>query len=518
MLSRRRFLTTTALGAALGAVGVHNPVAQAVPAIGPADRDYAALTLRGYNRRYVARPQRIHVPGTAEEVRQVVGAAVRDGLRIAARSGGHCFEDFVDNPGTQVLVDLHRLRAVEWDDHHRAFSVGSGATLETLYAQLQPWNVTVPGGICRGVGVGGHISGGGYGPLSRQHGLISDHLYGVEVVTVAQDGTANLTLATRDGPNRDLWWAHTGGGGGNFGIVTRFLLRSRGSDGSAPATALPAPPRTVLTTRLTLPVTTEDSFLRFMRNYLEFYAEHRNPGNRFAGLYAPISFRPTLTGLGDMLILQTADEPDARARVEEFIATITEGVMPGAVIPPLTEQSYPETVANTYYAGVPSDRRIKTKAAYLRQPYTTEQLRTCYRHIVSPAFVGESELEFLPFGGAINAVAPDATATPARDSFMKMLIHAAWRLPIDDDRHIGVARRLYHEVYAETGGAPVPDERNGGSYINYPDPDLADPRFNTSGVPWSTLYYGAGYPRLQQVKADWDPRDTFRHRLSIEKP
>ncbi|MFI1461478.1 FAD-binding protein [Nocardia carnea] len=226
----------------------------------------------------------------------------------------------------------------------------------------------MPGGICRGVGVGGHISGGGYGPLSRRYGLISDHLYGVEVVTVGRDGSTNLTVATRDGPHRDLWWAHTGGGGGNFGIVTRFLLRSPGSDGSDPATALPAPPRAVLTTRLTLPVTTEDSFLRFMRNYLEFFSVHRNPGNRFAGLYAPISFRPTLTGFGEMLILQTADEPDARARVEEFIATVTEGVFPGPVIRPLTEQSYPDTVANTYYAGAPSDRRVKTKAAYCGSP------------------------------------------------------------------------------------------------------------------------------------------------------
>lgn len=83
----------------------------------------------------------------------------------------------------------------------------------------------------------GQFSGGGYGPLARRYGLVAAHLYGVEVATVARDGSVNLTTATRNGPHVDLWWAHTGGGGGNFGIVARYLLRSPGSHGSDPAAA-----------------------------------------------------------------------------------------------------------------------------------------------------------------------------------------------------------------------------------------------------------------------------------------
>lgn len=516
MLSRRELFAAAALGAA--AVSVAGAPAHATPAVLPGQREYRTLTMRGYNRRYIARPRRIHLPATAEEVRQAVANSVRDGLRVAARSGGHCFEDFVDSPDTRSLIDLRGLNRVEWDDEHQAFSVGAGLTLEQLYAELARWEVTVPGGICRAVGVGGHISGGGYGPLSRRYGLVADHLYGVEVATVARDGTVGLVTATRNGPHEDLWWAHTGGGGGNFGIVTRYLLRSPGSDGSDPASALPRPPRSMLTTTLTLPVTTEDSFVRFMSNYLDFYARHREPGNRFAGLYAPISFRPNLTGLGEMLIIQAADSPQDRSLVDEFVAAICAGVVPGAIVAPVAERSYAETVAQVYYAGTPDPPRVKTKAAYLRRPYTADQLRTCYRHLVSPAFFGESSLEFLPFGGAVNAVAPGATAVPARDSFMKMLIHAAWRQPIDDARLIGAARQLYREVYAGTGGVPVPGPDDGGSYINYPDPDLADPEFNRSGIPWHVFYYGENYPRLQRVKAQWDPGDIFRHRLSITLP
>ncbi|MEV0366225.1 hypothetical protein [Nocardia fusca] len=120
-----------------------------------------------------------------------------------------------------------------------------------------------------------------------------------------------------------------------------------------------------------------------MSNYLDFYAHHREPGNRFDGLYAPISFRPSLTGLGEMLIIQAADGPDARDLVDEFVATICAGVTPGAIVAPVVERSYADTVAHVYYAGTADPPRVKTKAAYLRRPYTADQLRTSYRHIVS---------------------------------------------------------------------------------------------------------------------------------------
>jgi len=54
-----------------------------------------------------------------------------------------------------------------------------------------------------------------------------------------------------------------------------------------------------------------------------------------------------------------------------------------------------------------------------------------------------------------------------------------------------------------------------GAFINHPDADLADPVLNASGVPWHTLYYKTNYPRLQRIKAQWDPRNVFRHALSI---
>jgi aclacinomycin oxidase len=119
------------------------------------------------------------------------------------------------------------------------------------------------------------------------------------------------------------------------------------------------------------------------------------------------------------------------------------------------------------------------------------------------------------YGGRINTVAPDATASAQRRSILDIACNTGWLDPADEAKNLTWVRGFYRDLFTETGGVPVPGEAYDGAFINHPDADLADPAFNTSGVPWSTLYYGAGYPRLQQVKARWDPRNVFRHALSI---
>ena len=77
-------------------------------------------------------------------------------------------------------------------------------------------------------GAGGHIIGGGYGLLSRLHGLVIDYLHAVEVIRVNEDKKAEIITVSADSPTEDerrLFWAHQGGGGGNFGIVTKYFFK-----------------------------------------------------------------------------------------------------------------------------------------------------------------------------------------------------------------------------------------------------------------------------------------------------
>jgi aclacinomycin oxidase len=148
--------------------------------------------------------------------------------------------------------------------------------------------VTIPGGSCPTVGVGGHITGGGYGYLSRQYGLVADNVYAVEVVTVDSAGKAKATIATREvnDPNRDLWWAHSGGGGGNFGIVTRYWLKSPDATGSDPTKQLPKAPTAL--TRATAAWRWSDldraAWARLLGNFQAWSARNSAPGTPTAAL------------------------------------------------------------------------------------------------------------------------------------------------------------------------------------------------------------------------------------------
>nr|AKA59446.1 FAD-linked oxidase [uncultured bacterium AR_456] len=478
----------------------------------PSDPRYPDLVQRGH-KRFVGSPDVVRVVGSTDQVVQAVGDAVRAGKRLAVRSGGHCFEDFVDSPDVRFVIDLSGMTDVYFDPARGAFAVEGGAPLDEVYRRLfLGWNVTLPAGWCPKVGVGGHVAGGGYGTLSRQHGLAADHLYAVEVVVVDRSGSARAVVATREAsdPNRDLWWAHTGGGGGSFGVVTRYWFRSPNATGTDPGSLLPAPPPTVLNFTAEWSWADFDAarFTRFVRNHGEWCAANAAAGSPASRYYAELVL--VRQAYGKHAMLGQASGPDAGRLLDEHLAALSAGVAaPTAVT--RTEQPWLSAV----YAGPNNTKlyRLKVKSGYLVRPFTDAQSAAIYHHLTRTDYSGiGGSIGIAAYGGAINAVAPDATATSHRDAIARLLYSAPWLDPAEDAEHLAWIRAFYADVYAASGGVPAPEE---GAYINYCDADLADPAHNTSGMPWSTLYFGANYPRLQRAKARWDPLNVFRHQLSV---
>ena len=521
-VSRRGLLAGTAVaGAALAIPGTASAATVAVgDKVRPSDPRYQDLVLRGQNRRFVGRPDYVRVIRSAEDAVQAVQEAVRAGKRIAVRGGGHCFEDFVDSSDIEVVLDLSTYDEVAFDDRYRAFSIGAGATLETVYKELfYGWGVTVPGGGCLSVGVGGHFSGGGYGPLSRKFGSVVDHLYGVEIVVVDASGRARLVVATRDNEFRDLWWAHTGGGGGNFGVVTRYLMRSAGASGRVASESLPKAPAALRSSVLVYDwkTMTQAGFVRTVRNWFGFFERHNTADSPYATLYSPFILTHSSAGAFLLSTQLDATVPNAAGLMNAFTAAITEGVDPKPQVIDPGEGPFLHTTMQRSIAETATPGRGKYKAGYLRRGYTDEQLVTMYQGLTDSSYNGpESSILLVPYGGKVNSVRPDATASAQRDVVAKMVLAAGWADAAEDGKHLAWIRKLYADIYRDTGGVPVPNEINGGSYINYPDVDLADPAYNKSGVPWHDLYYLGNYPRLQRIKTKWDPRNVFRHALSIE--
>ena len=218
--------------------------------IGPDDSRYLAVVDKRFNKRFSARPDYVRLVGSTDQVISAVEEGVREGRRLVVTSGGHCLEGFVSDPEVRVIIDISPMKRIYYDAERRALAVEAGATVgETFRALFETWGVVIPLGEYPEIGMGGHVAGGAFGFLCRQLGLAADYLYAVEVVTVDEGGRASSVVATREtsDPNRELWWAHTGGGAGNFGVVTRLWFRSPTAAGEDPAALLPRAPASITT-------------------------------------------------------------------------------------------------------------------------------------------------------------------------------------------------------------------------------------------------------------------------------
>ena len=87
------------------------------------------------------------------------------------------------------------------------------------------------------------------------------------------------------------------------------------------------------------------------------------------------------------------------------------------------------------------------------------------------------------YGGRINTVASNATAASQRDSILDIACGTGWLDPREEPKNLAWVQAFYRDLFAGTGGVPVPSEAYDGAFINHPDTDLADPALNTSGVP-----------------------------------
>ena len=218
--------------------------------IGPDDARYADLNRKGFNKRFEGKPDYFRLVGSTADVIEAVQHAVDNNVRVVVRSGGHCLEGFVSNADVRVVIDTSLMTSVTWDANMGAFAIEAGTTLGEMHRKLFiGWNVVLPVGQSPDISIGGHALGSSFGFLHRMYGLTVDFLYAIELVYVDKDGIARSVIATRDAndPHLELWWAHTGCGGGNFGIVTRYWFRANDAGGSDATRALPRAPESVVT-------------------------------------------------------------------------------------------------------------------------------------------------------------------------------------------------------------------------------------------------------------------------------
>jgi hypothetical protein len=493
--------------------------------IGPDDARYRAVVDKRFNKRFTANPDYVRFVSSTEQVVTAVQEAVKDGQRIVVTSGGHCLEGFVSDPEVRVIIDISPMKRVYHDAKMRAIAVEAGATVgEAFRALCEMWEVVVPLGEYPEIGMGGHVAGGAFGFLCRQLGLAADYLYAVEVVTVDARGKATGVVATREtsDPNRELWWAHTGGGGGNFGVVTRYWFRSPDASGDDPRKLLPRAPESITTFKAewSWADIDEANFLRLVRNHGVWCERNSDAASPFASMWALLELHRKQFG---KIVVRGATTAGGRAerQVTDHLGALSEGIVAPSGLE-VARMSWLDFALDPFpdmFAMPPGGVSAKVKDALLKKRFTDGQIGVAYDYLTRTDHdIMGGMLGLMTYGGRINTVARDATASAQRESILDTACNTGWVDPGEADKNLKWVRAFYRELFSETGGVPVPGDAYDGAFINHPDTDLADPALNASGVPWHTLYYNENYPRLQRVKSAWDPTNVFRHALSIRLP
>ncbi|KAL2494355.1 FAD-binding Berberine family protein [Forsythia ovata] len=186
----------------------------------PILQDY--IRNRRFNTSTTRKPLLIVTPLKESDVQTTIICAKQIGVQLKIRSGGHDYEgiSYVSNVPF-IILDMFNLRSINIDIKDETAWVQSGATVGELYYSI--WQKSkvhgFPAGICPTMGIGGHISGGGYGNLLRKYGLSVDNVIDAQIVDVKG------RILDRKAMGEDLFWAIRGGGGASFGVVLAYKLK-----------------------------------------------------------------------------------------------------------------------------------------------------------------------------------------------------------------------------------------------------------------------------------------------------
>ena len=430
------------------------------------------------------KPRGIAFCESLEDVERTVRWARRHEVRIVPRAGGHSYGGYSTTGG--VIVDVSRLNHVSVDARGRA-AIGAGTRLIDVYEQLWQRRLTVPAGTCPTVGIAGLALGGGIGFAARKFGLTCDNL--VEATVVLANGKA---VVCNGHEHPDLHWALRGGGGGNFGIVTRLVFRTH-------------PVGDVATYTLEWPW----SDARRVVSAWQKLAPHA-PDGLFSvlNLTAAGDSPPRITSAG-----QFFGTPD---RLRALLQPLADAGTPTRFT--LTSRTYMDaartwagcsgTVAQCHLQpqGQLGRSTFKGKSDFVNRgkPLSARGIDVLVRQIGSRRAVGPGRGIVLldSYGGAINRVEKGATAFVHRDALFSLQYLAYWEPsapPATAAANLKWLRRFRSAMHPFVSGF---------AYQNYVDPELRN---------WRYAYYGSNLKRLVAVKRRYDPANVFRSPQSVPR-
>jgi FAD/FMN-containing dehydrogenase len=419
------------------------------------------------------KPERVMQCRDAEDVAMALTAATAAGREVTVYGGGHSVTGAAVMDGA-VCLDLRAIDHVVVDADARLVRVGGGARWGAVDAATQEHGLAVTGGRVSTTGVGGLALGSGSGWLERKLGFTCDNLLSATVVTAAGE-----VVTASEEVNPDLFWAIRGGGG-NFGIVTEFVLRLH-----------PVGPL-VLGGMLLYPGHQARDVLRHWRDFMLDAPDE--VGSGVALITAPPADfvpEPARGQPAAGVILLYAGDPDEGARVcrplTEFGPPAANLVqpMPYVAVQQLLDPGNPPGMHN-YWSG-----------DFLAE--LPDDAIDCYVDHAQPPVSPLSQMIVVAGGGAIARVDETATAFGNRQAPFNLHHLSMW--PPDPDQD---AANIAHTRRMATAMKPW---STGHAYLNFLGAEGLD-RVENAFEP-------SVYERLRQLKRTWDPDNVFHNNQNI---
>lgn len=412
------------------------------------------------------RPALIVRAADERDVRTVVAYARDAGLELAVRSGGHSAAGHSTTEGG-IVLDLRDLTALDIDVGGRTAWAGTGLTAAAYTTAVGAHGLATGLGDTGSVGLGGITLGGGVGYLVRKHGLTIDSLLGAEIVTA--DG--ELLRVDQD-HHPDLFWAIRGGGG-NFGVATRFHLRLQ---------EVP----TVVGGMLVLPATPE---------VVEGFVAQAEAAPEELSTIANVMSAPPMPFLpaehhGKLIVMALvayAGDAEAGTRVMDRFRALAR---------PLADMVRPMTYAELYPPEDPSYHPTAVGRTMFVGRVDGDVTKTILGHLAaSDAAMRVAQVRVL--GGAMARVPADATAFAHRASRIMVNVAAFYD---------GAADRPRRQAWVDAFAAALL-QGDAGQYVNFIAED--DP------VAVRAAYPGGTWDRLVEIKRRYDPANLFHRNHNI---
>ncbi|KAJ8758728.1 hypothetical protein K2173_000449 [Erythroxylum novogranatense] len=458
-----------------------------------------------FNVSTTSKPLVIVTPKQVAHVHASVVCTKKVGYQLKIRSGGHDFEGISYVSDTPFFIlDMSNLRSVEIDIKDESGWVQAGATLGELYHKI--WQNSkvhsFPAGVCPTVGVGGHLSGGGYGNMLRKYGLSVDHVVDAQIVDV------NGKLLDRKAMGEDLFWAVRGGGGASFGVIISYRIK------------LVPIPETVTVFRveryvdqdnatdvaykwqLVAPKTDENLFMRMLIQPVTSKAKKGEKTIRVTVIAQYLGYANSL------LALLGKEFPELGLTKEDCLET--DWIHSVVWWANYDIGTSPDVLLDR---NPNSANFLKRKSDYVQNPISKDGLEWLWSRMLE---LGKTGLVFNSYGGKMDQIPASDTPFPHRaGNLFKIQYSVNWEEPGSeaDKKYINQIRRLYSYT------TPFVSKNPRSAYLNYRDLDIGvmGPGKNNydEGKVYGYKYFKGNFDRLVKVKTAVDPENFFRNEQSI---